>query len=296
MATRLNAGDVKRSDLFRIDPANIAVDPSLNARHFGHTPEGVKMLALSIARDGQKQPAAVRRVEDAKVELVSGYGRHSAVLLINRDTELRKLAGLADGENMRLMVTLTTADDTQAFVDSIIENAHRNATSPVDDAHNIRRLVEDHGYSWERVADIYPFDKAWAQRLYKKLLSLSVEHQLLVHEGKLPLGVAMDLSSVPVDERDEVVKNATDDTGKVRSAPARAAIRDSKAATGAGLGRNIREVRKVFEDMKTNDGDKHDEKTVRFARDMLCFIQGKVGEQGVLNAIERVRLPVDATA
>lgn len=279
--------DVKRTDLLKINPADINVNEGLNARKFGHTPSGIKILADSIARYGQKQPVSIRNIGNGQYELVTGYGRHSAVTLINNDSDLRELANLGDSEFLRLEAKPTRANDTQVFVDSIIENAHRNETSPVDDAHNIKRLIEEYGFSWDQVADIYPFDVAWAKRIYKKILVLSENLQKLVHSRQLPIGVAMSLSEIPEEQRAEVVKSATDESGNVKSSTVTSAIRDSKQNNGRGLRRSLVELRNIFQGIK--DGELYDDATKKFADDMLNFIAGTIGEQGLINAINRLK-------
>ena len=83
MAMQLNAGEIGRGDLFSILPENIVVNEAENGRAVPHSQEEIEALANSILTYGQQQPVVVRRIEDKKVALVSGYGRYKAVRHIN---------------------------------------------------------------------------------------------------------------------------------------------------------------------------------------------------------------------
>ena len=138
MAMHLNAGEIGRADLFLILPENIVVNKADNGRAIPHSQEEIEALAHSIIDHGQQQPVVVRRIEDKKVALVSGYGRYKAVRHIN--------AVLRPDVPVKLQCKVVDCNPEEAFVRNIVENNERAATTPVDDAHNQRRLREEFGW------------------------------------------------------------------------------------------------------------------------------------------------------
>jgi len=275
--------------MLRLDPRDIVFDLADNTRHFGHSSEHIRILAESLIVNGQQQPVTIRRDGNNKPVLVSGYGRLQAALLINKDSDLRSLAQMEGQDIFRVNCLLVSANSEEAFLRSIVENKDRNPTTPIDDAHNIRRMIDQFGWDWDRVAEVFKakFDKAWAQRLYNKILTLSDDIQRRVHEGKLSINIAMNLADMPESERAEAVQAAEEPDGHVDPGAVREAVRNSKQSRGRGLGRNVKEIRKVFEGIK--DSEQHDDTDKRFAADMLRFIKGEIGEVGLYNAIRRLR-------
>ena len=291
MGTKFETGDSKvvHRDLYGVDPAHIDASHKNNGRYFEHDPVYIRQLAESIIEHGQEQPCKARKYEGNKLSLVSGYGRHAAVSLINTDPELRAKAGLADGENMKLYIVYAAMNAEEAFVHNLVENKDRRQTSAIDDVVAQRRLTEM-GWDDDRIASFYKVGVPWIQRL-RKLLTLTEAEKRLVHTGKLPVMEAMNLSSLPEDERKRIVDEATqsdgEGEGEIDTATLNEKLREARNKDGKGLGRTATAIRK---DMEAIASDEDQDAVVRrFAKDFLQYIKGKVGQVGLVNAIERVR-------
>jgi ParB-like chromosome segregation protein Spo0J len=137
---------IAKSDLFKINPMNLELsEEKYNGRWVPVSTEKVRELATSIATQRQKQPVRVRRIsgkgEDAVFTVTAGFTCTKAVILINKDKELRELAGLRSHEDIfPLQCIMSNVNDTEAFVENVIENALRHETSPIDDAHNHEKM------------------------------------------------------------------------------------------------------------------------------------------------------------
>ena len=272
MAIQLNAGEIGRADLFSILPENIVVNEADNGRAVPHSPEEIEALAHSILTYGQQQPVVVRRVEDKKVALVSGYGRYKAVKHIN--------SVLRPDSPVKLQCKVVDCNPEEAFVRNLVENIERAATTPVDDAHNQRRLREEFGWPEQRIAEFYKRSVAYISQL-RKTLQLSQPIQQAVAAGKMAVSAAIDLAELPEAARQEAVADATNrTTGKVDSGVIRKKVRDRKIENGQAKGRTLKEVRTFFE--------KQDEPApVReLAESILDFLAGKITDRQMRDAVE----------
>jgi ParB-like chromosome segregation protein Spo0J len=249
MAMQLNAGEIGRADLFSILPDNIVVNEADNGRAVPHSPEEIEALAHSILTYGQQQPVVVRRVADRKVALVSGY---------------------------------VDCNPEEAFVRNIVENNERAATTPVDDAHNQRRLREEFGWSEQRIADFYKRSVAYISQL-RKNLQLSQPIQQAVVSGKMAVSTAIDLVELPEAARQEAVAEATDRvTGRVESEVIRKKVRDRKIESGQAKARTLKEVRTFFE-AQDEPGPVRE-----LAESILDFLAGKITDRQMRDALDGV--------
>lgn len=275
MSMKLDAGEVKRQDMFLIDPAHIVVDHSLNGRKNQHDEKSIAELAESIAKFGQKQPVTVRRIEGNKVQLSFGYRRYEAVALYNSQHPDAPL---------KLKAIVTDANDKDSFIGNVVENIDRKTTNAVDDAHNQRRLREEYGYTEAEIASLYHVSQAWVCQV-RKLLTLSDELQTKVIEGNLPVAAAMELAGLTVDEQATAVAAAITPTGEISAAEVKKVVREKKAAKGEKCGRSLREVRKFYEELNLPGVD---DKIREFAKSGLAFLNGTKTEQQMENAIKKL--------
>ncbi len=274
MAMKLNAGEVGRQDMFSIFPENIVAIPGENGRETPHSQEEIESLARSIVEYGQLEPVLVRRIENHKVQLVAGYGRHAAVVHVN--------TVLQPSNPIKLRCTVSDLNPEEAFVRNLVENIERAQTTPMDDARNQRRLREQYGWSETKIADFYKKSVAYISQL-RKTLVLPVAIQKEVATGNIPVMAAMDLSELSHDEQKAVLVEATNPTtGKVESETIRKAVRNKKIATGGGKGRSMKEMRDFFEGLT---GPAETEGVRILSRKMLAFISGKVTDKEMNNAI-----------
>jgi ParB/RepB/Spo0J family partition protein len=282
MSMKLNAGDVRKSDLFLIDPAEIVVDAAANGRASGHTDEEIEALAASILEYGQQQPCVVRRIAENRVQLVSGYGRYRAVSLVN---------SRQPDNQIPLRCTATVCNDEEAFLRNLVENNDRKSTTPIDDAHNQRRLREVFGWDDERIKKFYGRSITHLRQL-EKLLTLDNETQAKVSGKKMSVQTALDLAELHQPERKATLEEATHpETGAVNGQTVRKVVREKAQATGGKKPRTLAEVRNYFDDLSGGDGP---EKT--FCKTIVDFIAGKIGERKMKSALEELTRtqPVEA--
>ena len=274
MAMQLNAGEIGRADLFSILPENIVVNEADNGRAVPHSQEEIEALANSILTYGQQQPVVVRRIEDRKVALVSGYGRYKAVRHVN--------SVLRPDNPVKVQCKVVDCNPEEAFVRNIVENNERAATTPVDDAYNQRRLREEFGWVEQRIADFYKKSVAYISQL-RKTLQLSQPIQQAVANGKMAVSAAIDLVQLPDAARQEAVAEATDQTtGKVDSEIVRKKVRDNKIENGQAKSRTLKEVRSFFE--------KQGEPALirELAENILDFLAGKITDRQMRHALENL--------
>lgn len=225
MASSINAGDAKRGDMWLVDPFEMDVQENLRGRHKPPTEEQVIERALSMMKHGQLQPVEGRKLANKRIQIIMGFTRTNAARLIRK--------GFTDAEGVHhcdpkfmLKLVVVTANDREAFTYNIVENAHRNYTSDVDDAHNHRILSERYGMTDAEITALYQYkDKGRVGRL-RKLLLLPEEVQDQVHDGRMTVTAALDLLELPSDKQAEVIKAATKDTGKVDTGKVRSQVRD----------------------------------------------------------------------
>jgi ParB-like chromosome segregation protein Spo0J len=227
MATKVNAGDVKRGDLLFVDPYELKVVEELRGRHKPPTEEAVILMAESILDHGQRQPVECRKIENHRLQLTLGFTRTAAVRLIRKGfTDSQGVERPADPE-FRLKVVITDTNDDLAFIHNIVENAHRNQTSPMDDAFNQNRLREKYGKNDAEIARLYQYKGQGMVSRLKKLISLDTRFQEMVHDGTLSINGALELLDLPADARDAALAAATNqDSGKVNATDLRAQVRD----------------------------------------------------------------------
>ena len=143
--------DVKgtRTSEYGYLPEELDVDPALNGRH--DLPD-IQWIVDSILKHGQLQPVTIRRAAGKPV-LVAGFSRWRAITHINAD-------GLTE-KPLRLRCSYTALTEKQAFLANIEENRVRNATTPMDDAYNIQRIINVYQMTEQEVADSYRASVPW---------------------------------------------------------------------------------------------------------------------------------------
>ncbi len=275
MAMKLDAGEVGRQDLFSIYPEHVIVQESHNGRATPQSDEEVEALAASILEHGQLQPVVVRRVEGAKVQLVAGYGRHRAVELINSRQDTNKI---------KLKCTVLDLSEEEGFLRNLTENIDRSATTPIDDAHNQRKLREQYGWDEARIAAFYKKSVSYILSL-RKTLRLAKPVQEKIAAGDMSVQAGLDLTELPEAERGPVLEEATQENGKVNGEVVRQAVRAKKIDEGGSKGRSLKELRKFFAEMTAEEGERDSVRT-------LCgklgeYIGGGITDRQMQNALEK---------
>lgn len=228
MAAKIDAGTTKvtRQDVLLIDPREIVVDLALNGRSEPHDAASVADLAASLARDGQLQPVVVRKLPSGKVQLVAGFRRHAAAMLLRENND-----------EVRLKCSLKQCNDEEAFLANIVENFERKECSPIDHAVNHRRLRDAYGWEVKRIAETFRMSPSYVSQL-QRLLTLSSDVRRQVHTGEIGVGAALALSEFAADEVASIIDDA-----EASGTPIREVARERSRRNGAVKPRSVKELR-----------------------------------------------------
>ena len=216
--------EVKRTDMFGVDPFDIVVKEELRGRWEAPTEKEILDMAMSLMTHGQRQPVEVRKQPDKRPVLTLGFTRTAAARLIR--TGFKDTDGVDQkDENFILKCIVSDADEEQAFFHNIVENAHRNATSHIDDAHNQAKMRDKYMKSNAEIAKIYRITEDWVGRL-QRILMLPKEIQMMIHLKKMPMGAGLDLLDLPEEKQKSAIEAAVKSNGKVDGTVIREQVRD----------------------------------------------------------------------
>lgn len=222
MAATINvehADQVKRQDTIRVVPGDIQILPGTNARN----PDGksaapdydekVKKMALSIAIEGQLQPAGVRRDDKHGLIQTFGFTRRDAVELYRQGfTAIDPRDGVErpfHDPTALLWVKVDDCDDTDAFLRSIKENIERNDTTDLQEAKQHEELRNRLGWTDAAIARFYSYTNQNRVAALRRLLTLPEKRQQQVHEGKLALYTALETLKIKDEgEREAILDGA----------------------------------------------------------------------------------------
>lgn len=140
----------------------------------------LKELAASIKEKGVLQPVLVARAGDGSFGLIAGERRLRAA----------QLAGL---EKIPAIVRQTDPEDSLEV--ALIENIQREDLGPIETAEAFKRLMKEHGFTQERLADRVGKERATVAN-YLRLLKLPAEVKKLINDGALGMGHARAVLSV----------------------------------------------------------------------------------------------------
>jgi len=153
-------------------PEQLEIDPALNGRH--ELPD-IQWIIESILTHGQLQPVTIRR-EGGSPVLVAGFSRWRAVSEINKKKLTEK--------PLALRCSYTALTEKQAFLANIEENRVRNATTPMDDAYNLQRLINVYQMTVDDCAEAYRASASWVKgRL--QLIEATPEVEKQIRAGKI---------------------------------------------------------------------------------------------------------------
>lgn len=208
MAVQFNS-EHKRTSEYRFFPEDITIKPDLNGRY--DKPE-IEWLITDILQHGQHTPVAIRNDGGVAV-LVAGFSRWRAISEINK----RGLSPV----RMQIRCTYVQCSEAEAFLINISENRFRNPTTPLDDAHNIKRLLNVYAMTDEQVAGIYfPTAKTEselksARKFVKEriaLISLSPEAEEAVKTGRVKENAAAAIAKLSQDQQRKVLESKPEGT------------------------------------------------------------------------------------
>ncbi|MCD6223434.1 MAG: ParB/RepB/Spo0J family partition protein, partial [Deltaproteobacteria bacterium] len=174
--------DLYEDDIEQVDVKLIKSNPfqprgSVNASE-------LKELAHSIKEKGLIQPVVVRQKKDY-YELVVGERRWKAAVL----------AGLS-----KVPAIVKDFSDIESVEVAIIENVQRKNLSPIEEAMAYKRLIENFGYTQEKVAQKIGKNRTTVANILR-ILDLPQEIVNMIHEGKISQGHARALLALKNDKK-----------------------------------------------------------------------------------------------
>lgn len=187
--------DFKINNMFLLKLEDIVIPSDLQGRAFD---PDVNELKESIKTHGQLQPVTVRKDAKDRPVLVFGFSRVRAIRELNEES---------GGEAIRVKAVLASCNEEEAFLQNLEENFRRNAVSPIDTAHNIRRLKDRFGKTDAEIGKIYGKSASWVAS-HIPLMSLGRAIAWKVHTGELSMNAALALCKVDEDKREAVLEKA----------------------------------------------------------------------------------------
>lgn len=127
-----NLNDYQEGSFYMVDIDMIQPDPNQPRKYFD--PEALEELSNSIKQKRVYQPVIVRKDDAGKIILVAGERRFRAA----------KMAGIDK------IPAIITKDNPLEI--SIIENLQRENLRPIEEAEALGRMIEEHGYTQEKLA------------------------------------------------------------------------------------------------------------------------------------------------
>jgi ParB family transcriptional regulator, chromosome partitioning protein len=174
-------------------------------------------LAQSIREHGVLEPLVVRKRSEGQFEIVAGERRWRAA----------QRAGLRE-----VMVVVRDVSTRDAYELALIENVQREDLDPIEFAEALDRLLKEHGYTQERLAERVGKDRSSIANALR-LLRLPKTVRERVVNGELSEGHARALLGAPNDEvltdlADKVVK------GHLSVRQTESLVRGTKVKAGTG--------------------------------------------------------------
>ncbi len=167
----------------------------------------LRELADSIREHGVLQPITVTKVRGGHYELIAGERRLQASRLAGRAT---------------IPVIVRTAEESEKFEWSIIENIQRHDLNPIEEAKAYARLADEFGLHQDAVAKKMGKSRSVVANTLR-LLHLPVEIQRAIAEGKLSEGHAKALLGIDNPEKQRALFEMIMKTGMtVRETEAKA--------------------------------------------------------------------------
>jgi ParB family transcriptional regulator, chromosome partitioning protein len=175
-------------------------------------------LAQSIREHGLIEPLVVRRRGD-DFEIVAGERRWRAA----------QRAGLRE-----VLVVVRDASPKEAFELALIENIQREDLNAIEFAEALSRLIDEHGYTQETLADRVGKDRSTVANALR-LLKLPEKVRKMVVTGDLSEGHARALLGAPNESSLSALADRVA-TGRLSVRETEALVRGTKKGGGSGSG------------------------------------------------------------
>ena len=178
-------------------------------------PERLEELAASIKAQGLIQPVVVRAIARDRYELIAGERRWRAA----------QIAGLSE-----IPALVKVVADQAVVAMALIENIQREDLSPLEEAQALARLIEEFDLTHQQAADAVGRSRAAVSNLLR-LLDLPSEIKRLLDAGKLDMGHARALATLPEKRAVALAREAAEKKWSVRELEE--AVRRLDATAGA---------------------------------------------------------------
>lgn len=207
----------ERGSIYKFALEDIVVRKEDNGRH---DVPNIEELILDIEKRGQDTPVTVRN-EGGKPVLVFGYQRYRAIAEINR-----RNPDLAPRPILAVFKQLTPFE---AFQANVQENRMRSGVTPIDDAYNMKRMMNVYGLSERQVVEFYsptsetPKAREDAQRWVRErlaLIGLTPAAEKAVRAGRVKLHTAIKLNKLDPAKQETLVAKE----GRIKGSDVEAAL------------------------------------------------------------------------
>jgi ParB family transcriptional regulator, chromosome partitioning protein len=184
--------------------------------------EEIESLAKSIEQKGVLQPLILREIEEGKYQIIAGERRWRAA----------KIAGLVS-----VPAIIRDAEDTEVFEVALIENIQRENLNPMEEAEAYKKLIEEYGYTQEKVAQIISKSRSHIANLLR-LHNLPDKIKNALRNNEISLGHAKLL--VNQDSSEEIIEQIINDKLSVRAAELLIAQKKKKNTNRSGSNASVR--------------------------------------------------------
>lgn len=154
--------------------------------------EALGELAESIRAQGVMQPILVRPLANERFEILAGERRWRAA----------RIAGLAT-----VPVLVREVTDKEALAVALIENIQREDLNALEQATGIKRLIEEFGMTHVQAAEAVGRSRSGVTNLLR-LFELAPPVRELLARGRLDMGHARALLTLPVTRQIELAREA----------------------------------------------------------------------------------------
>ncbi len=152
--------------------------------------ESLEDLANSIKAQGVMQPIVVRPISSSKYEIVAGERRWRACQLAGLDT---------------IPVIIKEVPDEAAVAMALIENIQRENLNPIEEAMALQRLIDEFELTQQEAAEAVGKSRTTVTNLLR-LMSLNADVRQSLEHGKLEMGHARAMLSLPNEKQAEAAR------------------------------------------------------------------------------------------
>jgi ParB family chromosome partitioning protein len=190
-------------------------------RHFDDG--ALEELAASIKTQGLIQPIVVRDAGRGQYELIAGERRWRAA----------QKAGLA-----QIPAVVRDIPAQSALAVALIENIQREGLTALEEAQALRRLIDEFKLSQQQAADAVGRSRAAVANLLR-LLDLPEEIRDLLDEGRIEMGHARALLTLPAPRAIALAEKAADHEWSVRDLEQAVRLAQLPKGNGAKRARDV---------------------------------------------------------